>query len=325
MWKKLRRLILVVLLLGAIALAFLIINPVFLPVSPATLNVDADSLRLKEDVEAICNKFGSRDYANLAGLNGVAGYIKTEFEKAGLTVKEQHFKANGNDYKNVIATYGPADAPLLIVGAHYDACDIHAGADDNASGVAGLLELARMISKEKPVLNYQIEFVAYTLEEPPFFGTDLMGSAIHAQSIVDDGVDVKAMMCLEMIGYFTDAPNSQDYPTDALRLSYPTVGNFITVVGQMHATSLVRSIKKNMMAGGSVDVHSINAPAVVPGIDFSDHRNYWAHAIPAVMITNTAFYRNHNYHEASDLPETLDYGRMREVVKGVYWAITHFE
>lgn len=278
--------------------------------------------RLRKDVLALCSTSKPRNHANIDALNEAANYIKKEFEKSGFTTEEQKYKADGMEYKNIICSYGPMDAPRLVVGAHYDVCEDQQGADDNASGVAGLLEIARLLDSLKPEVKYRIDLVAYTLEEPPYFRTSLMGSAIHAESIIKNKVPFKAMICLEMIGYFSDMPKSQEYPVGILKAIYPSTGDFIAVIGRMGENNLVKEIKKNMIEGSSINVESINAPKSMVGIDFSDHLNYWNHNLPAVMVTNTSFYRNKNYHQVTDVPETLDYQKMAEVVKGVYTAVT---
>ena len=228
----------------------------------------------------------------------------------------QPYQVNGQTFQNVISTYGPDGAPILVVGAHYDTYGNLPGADDNASGVAGLLELNRLLASfvERNVLNKQIILVAYTLEEPPIYATNKMGSVIHAESL--KGKDVALMISLEMIGYFDDQVNSQDYPIGALGLLYPDEGNFVAVADQMFSSSGV-ALKKTINQQGLISAYSINAPAAIPGIDFSDHRSYWAVNIPAVMITDTSFYRNPNYHTANDTFETLDYLKMSYVVNGV--------
>ena len=212
----------------------------------------------------------------------------------------------------------------LVVGAHYDVYGENPGADDNASGTAGLLELARLLKSQNPDLKYRVDLVAYTLEEPPFFRTEFMGSAVHAKSLFDAGIKVKGMISMDMIGYFSDAPKSQDYPLGLLKLFYPAVGNYIAVVGNLGNVGMVRKVKKEMKKAAALKVRSINAPASLPGIDFSDHRNYWKYDFDAVMITNTAFYRNKNYHEPTDTPETLNYEKMAEVVKGIYGAVVNY-
>lgn len=281
--------------------------------------VSADSL--KAHVLALTATPLPRNYENIQTLDSVAAYIKHEFESYGLTSTYQEYQADGRTYRNVVASYGPANAPVIVVGAHYDVCEDHQGADDNASGIAGLLEFSRLLASQKPDLKYRIELVAYTLEEPPFFRTAYMGSAVHAKSLLDQKVEIKAMVCLEMIGYFSDAKKSQDYPVAAMKAIYPTTGNFIAVVGRTGEDDLVKAFKKKMLSASSLPVESINAPPSVQGIDFSDHLNYWKYDIPAIMITNTSFYRNKNYHTAGDVPATLDYVRMAEVVKGVYAGV----
>jgi Zn-dependent M28 family amino/carboxypeptidase len=234
-------------------------------------------------------------------------------------VTEQAFRANGGTFRNVLAAFGPDTRERIVVGAHYDAAGPYPGADDNASGVAGLIELAHLLGKSP--LPLRIELAAFPLEEPPYFATHQMGSAVHAASLKEQGVPVRAMFCLEMIGYFTDEPGSQRFPTPALKPFYPSAGNFIVIAARPEEGALTRRVKRAMRAAGPLPVYSINAPAAVPGIDFSDHRNYWRAGYPAVMITDTAFYRNPNYHTPRDLPETLDYGRMAGVVRGVHAAV----
>lgn len=278
--------------------------------------------RLKEDVRALTSTDGRRNFKNLKALNEAADYIAGEFERLGLEVEFQTYEVQGNEYKNIITSFGPKDAERLIVGAHYDVCYATPGADDNGSGTAGLIELARMLKWREAELTYRIDLVAYTLEEPPFFRTDYMGSAVHAKSLHDAGIEVKGMVCLEMIGYFSDEKKSQDYPIGCLKLFYPRKGNYIALVGKLGKAGLMKKVRKRMRKDMGMKVKSINAPASVPGIDFSDHLNYWKYGYKAVMITDTAFYRNKNYHEPTDTRDKLNYEKMAEVVEGVYAAIT---
>ncbi|HEX2236918.1 MAG TPA: M28 family peptidase, partial [Gammaproteobacteria bacterium] len=233
---------------------------------------------------------------------------------------EQPYELNGKTYRNIIASFGPETDERIVVGAHYDSVAANVpGADDNASGVAGLIELARLLGQA--TLPMKIELVAYTLEEGQHFRTQRMGSAVHAHSLKERGVPVRAMLSLEMLGYFTDVPDSQHYPHPLLKLFYPSRGNFIAVVGKLDQPLIVRRVKSAMRDASKLPVYSINAPLWVPGIDFSDHRNYWDAGYDAVMITDTAFYRNPNYHTPHDTPDTLDYTRMAMVVQGVYAAV----
>ena len=313
-------LITVLVLLSSLVMA--VTNPVMVKTKEVA-TVAVDSERIENDVVALCSTSKPRNAKNIEALNEAASYIADEWLKLGLAVDTQTYMADGEQYKNLICSFGPADAKRLIVGAHYDVCEEQAGADDNASGTAGLLELARLLQKHQPNLTYRIDLVAYTLEEPPYFRTEFMGSAVHAKYLYDNNIPVKAMMCLEMIGYFSEEKGSQSYPLGILKLFYPNKGNFISVVSKMGSGNgrLTRKVKKGMKRGSNINVTSVNAPAKMPGIDFSDHLNYWKYDYPAVMITNTAFYRNDNYHEPTDLPKTLDYKKMAEVISGVYNTI----
>jgi Zn-dependent M28 family amino/carboxypeptidase len=275
--------------------------------------------RLEAHVRTLVEKLSPRDERHPENLNRAAAYISEQLRKGGGEVEDQPFKVNGTVYRNVIARFGPQTRERIVVGAHYDAAGPLPGADDNASGVAGLIELAGLLAKRP--LRTQVELVAYTLEEPPHFAGEAMGSAVHVASLKKQGLSVKAMIALEMIGYFTDAPGSQQYPHRLLKLFYPSTGNFIGVVGKLGQGGLVRRIKKAMQRASPLPVATIAAPPSLPGIDLSDHRNFWEAGYPAVMITDTAFYRNLNYHTASDTPETLDYGRMARVVEGVCGAV----
>lgn len=320
-----RLLVLVSWLVGFVLFAVTAIsNPVLFAAENSLPAAPVSKERLKADVQFLASLDPSRNYSNLASLNKAADYIKAEFEKCGVKAEEQVYKVNGSEYKNIICSFGPADAERLIVGAHYDVCDKQPGADDNATGVAGLLEIARLLKSQAPALRYRIDLVAYTLEEPPFFRTEHMGSAVHANYLKDNKIKVKAMVCLEMLGYFSDKPKSQRYPIGILKLFYPSKANYIAVVSKFGQGKLLRKVKRNMIKGSAIDVRSLSAPAFITGIDFSDHLNYWKHGFDAVMITDTSFYRNANYHEATDSIETLDFDRMTEVVKGAYAAVTGF-
>lgn len=166
-----------------------------------------------------------------------------------------------------------------------------------------------------------VELVAYSPEEPPFFRSPQMGSAVHAASLKTSGRRVRSVLVLEMIGCFEDGARSQSYPLPFLSLFYPTRGNFIAVVGSLGQPRLARRVKAAMRAASPLPVRSINAPRAVPGVDFSDHLSYWREGYPAIMITDTAFYRNPRYHTTGDTPETLDYARMAQVVDGVRAAL----
>jgi hypothetical protein len=267
-------------------------------------------------VKALTSTPRPRNFYNVASLDSAAAYIKTQLEQYGYSPKEQVFQVEGNDYRNIHVLIGPENTKRVVIGAHYDVCGEQAGADDNASAVAGLLELARIAKLHEKNLKNQLEFVAYTLEEPPHFRTMNMGSYVHAQSLFDSSIDVKVMICLEMIGFFSDE-RIQRYPLSILKLFYPKKADFIAVVGNFSSNRYIKKVKRSIRKNSSIHCRSLAAPAFVTGVDFSDHRNYWGFGYKAVMITNTSFYRNRNYHTTKDTIDTLDFDRMTEVVKGV--------
>ncbi len=281
-----------------------------------------DPARLEKHVRILSETFVPRNSEYPENLDKVAAYIKQEFDKAKAKTDEQVFEVSGKTYRNVIGRFGPETGEHIIVGAHYDAWDELPGADDNASAVAGLIELAGLLGET--ALPFPIELVAYSLEEPPYFATPNMGSAVHAASLKEKGVKVRIMICLEMIGYFTNEKKSQTFPMPLLNLFYPSRGNFILVIGQMGKRPETRLVKTAMQSASALPVHSINAPSLVPGVDFSDHKNYWEAGYCAMMITDSAFYRNMNYHTENDTADTLDYEKMSMVVQGVYAAVKTF-
>lgn len=289
-------------------------------VDPAFGKVRVSTENLKAHVSFLTSIRPRPNYLNAGSMNTAASYIKAKLEECGLKAELQRVRAHGKEYANVIASAGPEAASRVVLGAHYDVCGDQPGADDNMSGVAGLLEIARLLKDQAPNPRYRIDFAAYALEEPPFFGTEMMGSFVHAKSLREAGCSVRGMISLECIGFFTDAPGSQRYPLPLMRLFYPGRGDFIGLVGNFGSASFVREIQESMKAASVLSSRLI-APAWVTGVDFSDHRNYWKFGWPAVMVTDTAFYRNPNYHRVTDTLHTLDFPRMAGVVRGVLFAL----
>jgi Zn-dependent M28 family amino/carboxypeptidase len=277
--------------------------------------------RLYNDIAFFTSLTPPRNYRNMASLEKSVAYMQTEFKKAGAKPEVQTWSVEGKEYKNVIASYNPEKKKRLIVGAHYDVCGDQPGADDNASAVAGLLETARMVFEATPALDYRIDFVAYCLEEPPFFGSHDMGSYVHAKSLYDNNVDVIGMICFEMIGYFSDAPESQPFPSPELAKRYPHTANFIIVVGIEQYKAFNNQVHGLMANGSGVDVQVIHFPSSSGLAGLSDQRSYWLFGYPALMINDTAFIRNPNYHTKYDTIETLDFDKMTEVVTSSYNAI----
>jgi hypothetical protein len=322
MRKVIRGMLLVLTVTGVLLLvgALVMTNPV--KPRPFASDASADPARLRSDVEALTGLPGYRCFERPDDLDRAAEWSRAALEASGFPVEEQTFEVGGWSFRNFFARYGPADGPILVVGAHYDVCGEQPGADDNASAVAGLLELARLLALHRPEVTHRIELALWPLEEPPNYRTPTMGSAVHARSLADGRADVSGMICLEMLGYFTDETGSQYFPVPGMGLLYPSRGNFIAVVGNGSSWGFTRNVKARMAGATELSVRSINAPALVPGVDFSDHYNFWKEGWDAVMITDTAFYRNPNYHQMSDTPDTLDYERLAHVVTGVYAAIT---
>jgi len=293
-----------------------IARPIYVSAQVDVTESYIDPLNLQRHVMFLSETMAPRSFSDLDNLNRVADYIHNEFSQTSKRVSFQHFQAQKIDYKNVIATFGPASDDVMVIGAHYDAYSDLPGADDNASGIAGLLELARLLSHlDLSASGRQIMLVAYSLEEPPYFASNKMGSYIHAESL--QGKNVELMISLEMIGYFNEQEGSQDYPLPLMSLFYPNKGNFIAVVDSLGSNNAV-AVKKAINQYTDLSAYSINAPSVVQGINFSDHRNYWDFGYPAVMITDTAFYRNKAYHTVDDTYERLNYQQLARVVFGVY-------
>jgi Zn-dependent M28 family amino/carboxypeptidase len=314
-----------VLCVGMVLTAYIYIkNPIITPITYTSPTVQASKDRLYQHIDFLTDIQPARSFDNPQSLDTAANYIAFQLEKCKkATVTRQYFEVKGKKFQNIIAIFGDTatTAQRIVMGSHYDVCGDQAGADDNASAVAALLEIATLLEQNTQPLPYTIELVAYSLEEPPNFRTSNMGSYVHAKSLKDKGINVKLMICLEMLGYFSDAPSSQEYPVGLLKAVYPTVGNFIGVVGNFKDRSLVKQLKKGLLKYSKVPVESINAPESLRGIDFSDHQSYWKMGYPALMITDTAFFRNPHYHQTTDTIDTLDFARMAEVVTGLYASL----
>lgn len=282
----------------------------------------SDTTVIKSHLTAITKSGEFRTFKNIDQLNNSADYIKTVFAKYSDSVFIQEYVVNGQVYKNVICSFGTEYRKKVIVGAHYDVCGNQEGADDNASGVVGLLELARLLKGQK--LAQRVDLVAYTLEEPPYFRTENMGSYIHAKSLSDSKAEVSGMISLEMIGYFNDQKKSQSYPIGLLSIFYGNKGNYITLVKKFGAGQFTRKFCRKYKSTKALRTKTFSGPRIIAGIDFSDHLNYWKFGFSALMITDTSFYRNNNYHKPTDTMETLDIIRMAKVIDGVYNTLISF-
>lgn len=284
----------------------------------------ADSTLIYTHLTKITKTDQYRNYKNIDALDQTAEYIFNIFSQYADTVFYQTYDVKGNTYRNVICRFGSKiDKPVMIIGAHYDVCGDQEGADDNASGVVALLEIARML--ENKDLSRPLELVAYTLEEPPFFRTPHMGSYIHAKSLLDSKTDVYGMAAIEMIGYFSDEKGSQSYPVKVMKVAYGTKGDFILLVKKKGHGNFVKNFSKEFTNAETIETSSLKAPFDIQGIDFSDHLNYWNLGFDAMMVTNSAFFRNKNYHQITDKMETLDIRRMTSVIDAIYYAILNID
>ena len=301
--------------IGVVFIACTLSQPSFRGNGISSETVDAE--KLKAHVVMLSETFHPRDWSHRENMGRCADYIATHFTHAGAVVESQVIDFHGKLYRNVIGRFRAGQGPRVIVGAHYDSCGGTPGADDNASGVAALIELAYLLGKTPPA--QEVELVAYANEEPPFFRTEQMGSAVHAKSIV--GQKIKGVIVLEMVGYFRDEKGTQSFPSALLQLWYPSRGNFIGVVGPSDQGSWIKSVKVGMKGTTDLPVYSIRAPSAIPGIDLSDHASYWPYGINAVMVTDTSFYRNQAYHTSEDTADRLDYARMSKVVIAVSAAL----
>lgn len=310
------------LLLGSLA-GILLTGPVVVRVPPADLEVSVSSDRLRETVTRLCGEFAPRRAERPENLAAVSGWIGSQLAEAGLAVEFQDYRAAGRLFRNVVGRRpGGADpaAGTYVIGAHYDAYGDSPGADDNASGVAVLLELARTLPRVRPKRTQL--FVAFGPAEPPLAGSDQTGSHVFARKLVADGVAVQLMISLDSVGYYSDRPRSQGFPYLALRLLYPDRGNFLAIVGDLHAGAAIERVKRGMLAMRSIPVHSLRASPGWVGHDLLDHGAFLGLGLPAVQVTDTAFMRFPYYHLAEDTPEKLDYERMAAVVQalhGVLW------
>ena len=276
---------------------------------------------LYRHVEHLSVKIGDRHLWKDGSLDKAADYIESAFNSYGYNVWRQTYSCYRKSVSNLIVEKIGTDKEAVIIGAHYDTVPGTPGADDNASGLAGLLELARLhkeSSNKKPLV-----FAAFVNEEPPCFGSHHMGSMVYAKHLKEQDVPVEVMISLEMIGYFSGEP-MQNYPLPCMRFFYPKTADFIGVVGNFHSRKYVSFFKKGIRKYSNINSSSLTAPEFFGGINLSDNNSFWHHRYRAVMITDTSFFRNRNYHLETDTLDTLNFEQMAEVVKGLYYTLLKF-
>ncbi len=255
-----------------------------------------------------------------AALEAAARYIEDTLAGFGYTPSAQRFTTNGVAVRNIeVEVAGGARAgEIVIVGAHYDSVQGATGANDNGSGVAAVLELARLARTTKPART--LRFVLFVNEEPPFFKSGEMGSRVYARRARQRGENIVAMFSLETIGYYSDQPGSQRYPFP-LGFFYPSTGNFIAFVSNLSSRALLHEVIASFRRHAEFPSEAVAAPAFIPGVDWSDHWSFWDEGYPALMVTDTAPYRYPYYHTAADTPDKVDYDRLARVVSGLRVAL----
>ncbi|WP_425916956.1 M28 family peptidase [Acinetobacter sp. TSRC1-2] len=305
--------------LGLLLSTFL--STIFLTTSiwalPSVTPASTDNLKVY--LEQIIGEQGHRNYKNIQELQRVSAWIKEQMRLFGIPCQYQNYSVNGLGYRNVVCNLTAGHADKVIIGAHYDVFGEQQGADDNASGVAGVIETARILAQQKSQLANNVEFVFYTLAEPPFFKTEQMGSYVHAKSVQAKKDQIQAVYILEMIGYY-DENLVQQYPA-GLKWVYPSHGNFIGAVSNLQSYELGVKYCQSMRTLNRLECQRLVAPSFVSGMEFSDHVNYWKFGIPAMMITDTASFRNKHYHTKGDTLKTLNVGKMASVVDGLVYSL----
>jgi len=272
--------------------------------------------QLRSDVETLASRIGERNIWRYDSLTAAADFIEKSLTDAGYKVARQIFLADGKSCSNIIAELKGKSQPdhIVIIGAHYDSVIGSPGANDNASAVAANLALARHFKDKSPAKT--IRFVFFANEEPPFFQTGQMGSQLYAKSCRDKNEHITAMLSLETIGYYTDKPNSQNYPPP-FSLFYPSTGNFLGFVSNLSSRKLLHKAIASFRANCKFPSEGGAIPSFVPGISWSDHYSFWQQGYPAVMLTDTAPFRYPHYHDSSDTVDKICFNELAIVTSGI--------
>ena len=289
---------------------------------PPALTTAQETTRreLETHVTTLAGRIGERHSRRPAALAAAAAYVEETFGALGYVVTSQPFAVDGQPFRNLEVTLPGRERPdeVVVVGGHYDSAVGTPGADDNATGTAGVLELARLL-RDVPLAR-TVRLVAFVNEEPPYFLTEHMGSRVHARAARRRGDRITAMLSLETIGHYTSAPGSQQYPPP-LNLAYPDRGDFIGFVGNVASRSLVRQSIGAFRRHARFPSQGAAAPGWIPGVYWSDHWSFWQEGYPAIMITDTAPFRNPAYHSSADTPDRVDYANMARVVEGLAFVV----
>jgi Zn-dependent M28 family amino/carboxypeptidase len=281
------------------------------------LSSDEIALReeLRANVQKLAGEIGERNMWHYAQLNAAADFIEDSFSRVGLHTRRDSYQTGGQPCHNIEAEITGNRPEIIVIGAHYDSVFGSPGANDNGTGVAATLALARRFASAKP--KQTLRFVAFVNEEPPYFLSGEMGSQVYARRCKERGDNISGMISLETIGYFSDAPNSQTYPSPGLGLFYPKVGNFIGFVSNVTSRALLRRVIAVFRKQAKIPSEAASLPAFIPGVSWSDQWSFWQQSYPAIMVTDTAPFRYPYYHSSNDTPDKLDYDRFTLVVSGM--------
>lgn len=281
--------------------------------------LSADEVRLRDelraDVQKLAGDIGERNMMRYPQLVAAAEFIEQSLGGAGLQTRRDSYELHGRACHNIETEIRGTSRDIVVIGAHYDSVFGCPGANDNGSGVAALLALARRFAGAST--SKTLRFVAFVNEEPPYFQSSQMGSYVYASRCKERGDKVVAMISLETIGYFSDAPGSQTYPAPGLGVFYPKIGNFIGFVANTHSRALLHRVMSIFRAQKKIPSEGAALPAFIPGVGWSDQWSFWQHGYPGVMVTDTAPFRYPHYHLPSDTPDKLDYERFALVVSGM--------
>jgi len=282
-----------------------------------SLSPDEVTLReeLRADVQKLAGEIGERNMRHYPQLNAAADFIENSFSRAGIHPRRDSYELHGQACHNIEAEIPGTHPEIILIGAHYDSVFGSPGANDNGSGVAATLALARRFAGRKP--EHTLRFVAFANEEPPYFLSGEMGSLVYASRCKARGDKISAMISLETIGYFSDAPHSQTYPSRVLGAFYPKVGNFIGFVANVHSRVLLRRVIALFRQHAKIPSEGAALPSFIPGVSWSDQWSFWRNGYSGIMITDTAPFRYPYYHSANDTPDKLDYERFTLVVSGM--------
>ncbi|MFQ5844315.1 MAG: M28 family peptidase [Planctomycetota bacterium] len=288
------------------------------PLPALTAQESALAQRLRAHVEQLAGVVGERNVRRPDRLEAAARYIEDVWRRLGYEPRRQNHEVAGSAVSNVEVSLRGGEE-IVVVGAHYDSVPGCPAANDNASGVAAMLEIARLLRGRRSARA--VRFVAFVNEEPPFFQTPDMGSLVYARRARERGEKIAGMLSLETIGCYSDADGSQRYPFP-FSLFYPGTGDFIAFVGNLGSRSLVRRCIASFRSHTRFPSEGAAVPGWIPGVGWSDHWSFWKAGYPAVMITDTAPFRYAHYHAPSDTPDRLDYERMARVTAGVARVVT---